>query len=153
MTRLTDEDFLQVIRTTPLVSIDLLLHCEGDVLLGKRSNEPARGFWFVPGGRILKGERLGMAFARICQDELGLKLDFSRARLHGVYEHFYETNNFGDEGLTTHYVVLAYVLTLEEKPDIRADSQHRELAWFARDKVGRIAHVHPYTQAYFMHAS
>jgi len=49
-----------------LVSIDLIIrNARDEVLLGLRSNEPAKGFYFVPGGMIRKGERLGEAFASI----------------------------------------------------------------------------------------
>jgi hypothetical protein len=39
----------------PLVSIDLIIRDNADrVLLGLRNNEPAKGYFFVPGGIILK---------------------------------------------------------------------------------------------------
>ena len=38
--------FRTVIENTPLVSIDLCLVCDGQVLLGKRTNEPLKGEWF-----------------------------------------------------------------------------------------------------------
>ncbi len=53
MTQWLDRDtFKTIIDTTPLVSIDLLLrNAQGQILVGKRVNRPAQGFWFVPGGR------------------------------------------------------------------------------------------------------
>ena len=44
--------FKTVIGNAPLVSIDFCLVCEGQILLGKRNNEPLKGEWFTPGGRI-----------------------------------------------------------------------------------------------------
>ncbi|WP_338062250.1 NUDIX domain-containing protein [Vibrio variabilis] len=68
---LDKETFTTVIESTPLVSIDLLIeNSKGQVLLGLRNNRPAQGFWFVPGGRILKNEKLDDAFMRLCQEEL-----------------------------------------------------------------------------------
>ena len=56
------ETFIEVIRHTPLVSIDLIVtRDDGCVLLGQRLNEPARNYWFVPGGRIYKDEPLAHA--------------------------------------------------------------------------------------------
>ncbi|MDF4907686.1 GDP-mannose mannosyl hydrolase, partial [Vibrio parahaemolyticus] len=47
---LSKQRFSQVIESTPLVSIDLVIEDEsGQVLLGERLNRPAQGFWFVPG--------------------------------------------------------------------------------------------------------
>jgi len=53
--RLGREEFLEVVERAPLVSIDLIVRRgDGLVLLGRRTNEPAKDFWFVPGGRIYK---------------------------------------------------------------------------------------------------
>ena len=64
--------FKTVIENTPLVSIDLCMICNGQILLGKRSNEPLKGIWFTPGGRIHKNETWQHALLRIVEVELGL---------------------------------------------------------------------------------
>ena len=75
---LSTQDFATVVRSTPLVSIDLIVeNAQGEYLLGKRTNRPAQGFWFVPGGRVQKDETLADAFARLTQAELGLSLPIS----------------------------------------------------------------------------
>ena len=52
---LNHDDLAEVIRLAPLVAIDLIIENDyGQVLLGLRTNEPAKGYWFVPGGRIQK---------------------------------------------------------------------------------------------------
>ncbi len=52
---LSREDFATVVRSTPLVSIDLLVeNRRGEYLLGRRNNRPAQGFWFVPGAGFRK---------------------------------------------------------------------------------------------------
>ena len=77
---LDDDTFKTIVDTTPLVSIDLLVrNVDGQILVGKRVNRPAQGFWFVPGGRILKNERLSDAFARLTEAELGIRLDIVSA--------------------------------------------------------------------------
>ena len=66
MSFLSQEVFTTVIDSTPLISIDLVVENEhGELLFGLRNNRPARGFWFVPGGRILKNETLDAAFERL----------------------------------------------------------------------------------------
>src|SRR5437868_255390 len=88
-------DFAQIVRLTPLVSIDLVvLSPEGKVLVGKRKHEPAKDVFFVPGGRITKNESLDAAFVRVAQEELGLAAKRQQARFIGVYEHFYAMNRF-----------------------------------------------------------
>lgn len=48
---ISDEHFLSVVSRTPLISVDLILRSRANkILLGRRNNRPAQGFWFVPGG-------------------------------------------------------------------------------------------------------
>ncbi|TOB15241.1 NUDIX domain-containing protein, partial [Vibrio parahaemolyticus] len=55
--RLDEQTFKLVVASTPLVSIDLIIrNSKRQILLGQRTNRPAQGFWFVPGGRICKDE-------------------------------------------------------------------------------------------------
>jgi hypothetical protein len=68
---LNKDEFVQVVRNAPLVSIDLIIRNPDQcVLVGLRTNEPPRGKWFVPGGVVRKYERLAVAFARIVKAEL-----------------------------------------------------------------------------------
>ena len=70
--KITDKYLLEIIKATPLVSIDLVIrNPTGKVLLGKRINRPAKGYWFVPGGRIIKNETIGHALKRIFKAEVG----------------------------------------------------------------------------------
>ncbi|EEV8692583.1 GDP-mannose mannosyl hydrolase, partial [Escherichia coli] len=42
---LTDEEFINVIKLTPLISIDFIVkNKRNEILLGKRVNSPARGY-------------------------------------------------------------------------------------------------------------
>ena len=111
---LPDETFKSIIQHTPLISIDLIVRNEqGHVLLGKRVNAPAKGYWFVPGGRVRKNETLDDAFVRLVREELGIESGITRAdaKFLGVYEHFYDDNVFDGE-VETHYIVIAYILNL-----------------------------------------
>lgn len=143
-------EWLRLVKHAPLISIDLIIQDEDDrVLLGWRNNEPARGTWFVPGGVIRKGEHLDEAFARIARAELGLHIERRAASLVGAFEHLYDTNFADVDGVSTHYVVLAYAIRLPELPVRPADQQHREL--ICLDPAELLAHpdVHENTKAYF----
>lgn len=143
--------FRNLVRWAPIVSIDLIFtNPAGEALLGFRSNRPARHRWFVPGGRIFKNERIPEAMIRIARRETGLTVNPKAARFDGVYQHFYRDSVFGpSRRLPTHYVVLAYRITLKDTGSIRGDRQHRELAWFAPSKLVRHGSVHENTKAYF----
>lgn len=147
---LNHDDFFEVVRRTPLVSIDLIVwNSQRQVLLGWRKNEPAKGCWFVPGGRVCKEERLADAFCRICRAEMGLFLEITGARFRGVFEHLYMTNFSGKPGVGTHYIVLGYELTLSTVPEILPAVQHDEYRWFDVDDILSLPEVHEYTKAYF----
>ena len=80
MQYLSISDFSHVIKSTPLVSIDLLVYnASREYLIGLRNNSPAKSFFFLPGGRIMKSESLDAAFQRITNDELGVKLFLKNA--------------------------------------------------------------------------
>ena len=65
-----DKEFLHIIDSTPLVSIDLIVkNRNSQVFLGKRNNRPAQHFWFVPGGRIRRNETLDQADEIVIDDQ------------------------------------------------------------------------------------
>jgi len=147
---LTPEDFDSVVRLTPLVAIDLVVSSpEGSILVGRRKNEPAKGFLFAPGGRITKNETLADAFRRITRAELGTEMHIENAQFLGVYEHFYRTNNHEVAGFGTHYVVLGYRLTVNAAELRLPKDQHGEYAWLTETELLRNADVHTNTKAYF----
>lgn len=148
---LSKEVFTTVLDSTPLVSIDLVIQdAEGRVLLGERKNRPAQGYWFVPGGRILKNESLADAFKRLTLAELGEAFSITDATLQGPYDHFYSDSVFGDSP-STHYVAIAYRLSVDELPDL-PDEQHSGYRWFSVEELRTDDRVHKHTKAYFLSA-
>ncbi len=141
------ETFKTVIASTPLISIDLIVrNNEGKVLLGKRLNRPAQGYWFVPGGRILKDESFTSAFNRLIKDELGL--DCAESKFKGIYQHFYD-DNFSEDDFTTHYVVLAYEINIGEDLSSLPLEQHSSYQWFSEDELVNNQQTHIHTKWYF----
>ena len=49
---LDDKFFKTVVDSAPLVSIDILIKKGNKILLGKRINKPAQGYFFSIGGRM-----------------------------------------------------------------------------------------------------
>lgn len=148
---LTPKAFRTVIDATPLVSIDLVVrNLAGEVLLGERLNRPAQGYWFVPGGRILKNESLDDAFRRLTLAELGNLYERQTAQLLGVYEHFYRDSVFAGAGTgpDTHYVVLGYELVLGAQSLTLPREQHGRYRWWKPDEMRASEQVHANTRAY-----
>lgn len=144
--------FSDIVKNTPLVSIDLVVkNADNLVLTGLRINNPAKAFWFMPGGRIFKNQSLDQAFRRITLDELGLELGRGDFGFLGIYEHFYDSN-FTDNGeFGTHYVVLAHEICLGREIVLDPPKvQHKQYQWLAPEVLLSRDDVHPYSKAYFL---
>lgn len=141
------ELFSSIIEQTPLISIDLIVkNRDEQILLGKRVNNPAKDYWFVPGGRIYKDETIEAAFQRITQDEIGERYLISDANFLGVYQHFYDNNVFNDN-FSTHYIVLAFQLPITNRP--LTNNQHTSYQWFTQSELVDHDRVYGYVKDYF----
>ena len=146
---LSKTTFTQIIKNTPLISIDLIIeNSEGKILLGKRVNKPAQNDWFVPGGRIFKDEKLDEAFSRTTTSEIGVALKRVKVEFLGLYEHFYADNAFNDE-FSTHYIVLAHKFQVNEA-EIKLNNQHEAYQWFDIKELLSRDDVNQYTKNYFL---
>jgi colanic acid biosynthesis protein WcaH len=145
-----EDKFACIVRYAPLTCIDLIIRGpDNKVLVGLRTNEPAKNSYFVPGGIIRKNESIELAFARILRVETGCRASLSDARFLGVFQHFYSTNRFGAPTYGTHYVVLTYELQLNYRPEIVLDAQHSASKWMAEADLVSASDVHENTKAYF----
>ncbi|MGA7507542.1 MAG: GDP-mannose mannosyl hydrolase [Erwinia billingiae] len=146
---LNDRDFATVVRSTPLVSIDFIVeNQDGKYLVGYRTNCPAKGFWFVPGGRIRKDETFDEAFIRLTKLELGKEISLDDGLFNGVWQHFYD-DNFDGQPYTTHYIVLSFQLQVDSSALQLSKEQHSDYLWLTSDELLHREDVHSYTRAYF----
>ena len=142
---LDDITFKMIIDSAPLISIDILLKKDGKVLLGKRVNKPAQGYFFSMGGRVNKNEAIANAMARIAKNELNIELKYI-PKFIGVFEHFYDDSIY--KVVSTHYVNLAYEYEVKEVLNLPTE-QHDEYRWFTIDELLQSTQVHKYTKDYF----
>ena len=153
---LSKTDFSKVISNTPLIAIDLCIIKDKKILLGKRINSPAKDFFFVPGGRIQKSERIRNAFERILRDELGFNLRKNQnqfVKTLGIYEHFYDDNFLDNKDFSTHYIVIAYLIPHISLTKIVSKikiPQHSEYIWLdINNKENYSFKIHKNTLEYF----
>ena len=135
------EEWKAIVRNVPISSVDLLVHYQGGLILGFRQNEPVKGEWFVPGGTILKNERLTEAVQRVAREELGCTVEIVDSL--GTYEHFYDVSEFPEID-SKHYLANVFVVEPHDEPVV-ADDQHSEFRVFESSATG----LHPYVQRYF----
>jgi len=142
---LDDATFKTIIDSTPLISIDILLKKDGKVLLGKRINKPAQGYFFSTGGRVYKNETINNAMTRIAKNELNIELK-SIPRFIGVFEHFYDDSIYQD--VSTHYINLAYEVETQETLNLPVE-QHNEYQWLTINELLKSKQVYKYVKDYF----
>jgi len=142
---LDNTTFKTVVDSAPLISIDILARKSNKVLLGKRVNKPAQGYYFSMGGRVNKNETINSAMGRIAKNELNIELT-TTPKFIGVFEHFYDDSIY--ESVSTHYVNLAYEYEAEEVLNLPAE-QHNEYKWFAVGELLESKQVHEYVKDYF----
>lgn len=111
------ELFKQTRASMPLASIDILAVHKGRLLLMKRVNEPGKGVWFVPGGRIRYGETLKEAVLRELEEETGLNPVGFEAK--GSMCHFWSD---------AHYVTSFFRVDVAGDV-VRMDDEHDEYMW------------------------
>ena len=146
---LSSKDFQTVVENAPLFAIDLVVvNDQREVLLGLRSNAPAKGYWFVPGGRVFKNESLENAFKRISKSEIGIERSINHARFIGLYEHFYPDSAVGSN-VSTHYINATHLLRLEpSRLSLPFSDQHQEYRWLAIDELAKDTSVHHFSKVF-----
>lgn len=140
---LSQEDYYFVCSKTHVVSIDIILEYDNKYLLGKRINEPAKGYYFVPGGSVSKNETLFDAMKRISKKELGIELNLSDFEFVMPSQHWYNCN-FLDNSFGTHYLSLSYkkILSDEEFKNLDLRDQHSDFIFLTKEELLNDARVH-----------
>ena len=113
-----DGDWRTIVASVPIVSVDLVIRRDGGVLLGRRTNEPAKGYWFVPGGRVRKGETRREAVRRVASEELGIDVEIVESL--GAFEHQYETADVAGVD-SKHYLANGYVVDIVDGDSVASD--------------------------------
>jgi len=132
MAHIPNADFLICLKNLPIVAVDILLfnNEKNKILLFKRANEPVKGIYFSPGGRINKNETIAEAASRKLLEETGLKIDPNKLIFGGVTEESFDNGIFGK--IDTHYIDIIYGLILNndfQENSIKLDSQHSKYKW------------------------
>ena len=73
-----DEDYARILEVLPILCVDCVILHEGCFLLVRRDNEPAKGEYWFPGGRVYKGEQISAAAVRKAREEVSLACSFTK---------------------------------------------------------------------------
>jgi ADP-ribose pyrophosphatase YjhB (NUDIX family) len=69
---LSPAEFDSIYRRVPRLTVEIVLVVDGGVVLTRRSIEPCRGQWHLPGGTVRFAEPLRDAVVRVARGELGV---------------------------------------------------------------------------------
>lgn len=140
---LPESQYTDFISNMPEACVDVVVQHEGQVLVGKRENEPAKGEWFWPGSRLYKGEALEAAASRVAEEEFGLSVTVEEQL--GANAHFWDTSEQSGE-VARHTVVVVYLATpSDDDPTPVLDGQHAAFRWLDGPDPG----LHEYVERYF----
>lgn len=139
MSGLLPEDlYLEVLRGLPIACVDIAIVSNGHVLLVQRGDPPAKGMWWVPGGRVFKGERMRETARRKALEEVGLHCHV------GPLIHTAETIfSDGPRAIPVHSINSCFLLyPVEDVAQVRVqlDDHHSDWMWVNTIPGG----LHPY---------
>lgn len=126
---ITPEMFQKFLAVLPIATVNVAIIKDDKVLLVKRLNEPAKGYWYTPGGIILKGESLEDSVLRVCKEETGLNVE--SIKLIGVYTEHWREGYFTKNIQTVTACYLAQPLS----GNIKRDWQSSDIQWFPIDEL------------------
>lgn len=119
-----EETYASFLAKMPEVCVEIVLEYEDRVLVAQRTNAPAKGEWFWPGGRLYKGEETTEAAHRVAHDELGIDIEI--IDLLGVFSHFWSTSAVGDRP-SRHTVNIVYqVQPANINFEISLNAEHKD---------------------------
>ncbi len=113
----------------PVVGVGAIILKQGNILLEKRGNEPAKGKWSIPGGVVEIGEHLEDAVLRETLEETGLAGE--NPQLIDVVDQV-QMDSKGT--IAYHYVIIDYSVTVKQG-EPKAASDAEELRWVPVDEV------------------
>jgi mutator protein MutT len=113
----------------PIVGVGVVIICDGKILLEKRKNEPGKGKWSIPGGKIELGENAEQTVIREVKEETGLEVE--KPEHIDVVDNVVRDEN-GD--VKYHFVIIDYFVKLEGGT-MKAMSDAEELKWVTLNEV------------------
>ena len=120
-TWIEDSLYSEITSVIPIACVDLLVVHDGRLLLMLRKNEPGRGLWFAPGGRILRGETLEEAVTRVLRKETGLEA--TRVEQKGTMAHIWPE---------IHTVTTFYRVDVASD-DVKMNDEHSDYTWITEN--------------------
>lgn len=72
MAMIDDDLYRKIIECMPIACVDVCIAHGKSIILVRRKDKPAQNEWWLPGGRVLKGEKMYQTARRKALEEVGL---------------------------------------------------------------------------------
>ncbi|MGH2749712.1 MAG: NUDIX hydrolase [Actinomycetota bacterium] len=112
---------------TPTLGVGAIVVRDGALLMVRRAQEPARGLWSLPGGKVERAEYLSDAVRREVREETGLEV------VVGELAGFFEV--IGEE---SHYVIMDFLATYEGEAEPVAGDDADQVRWVPLSEVASL---------------
>ncbi len=146
--------FKEAVRYFALVSVNILVERRpGEFLYVLRKNAPARGKWWLPGGRVFNGETIADATLHVLKQETGLTGTLV-AVCPTFIEEIWSTADFTEDdwgenydraSKTIHYLSAIAYVKVDPVSEIRLDNQSEQWKWSEKPLDD-----HPFLHRYFI---
>lgn len=123
-------EFMNFLEKMPLACVDLVIAHEGKILLIKRTQNPAKGEWWTPGGRIFKNEKAEDAAKRKALEETGLKVKIVKPL--GFFQYFSNTGYFREVESGAHCITCAFLVEPEGEVKVNLDETSGSFKWIIK---------------------
>ncbi len=126
----------RILYSIPIACVDIAIIRDNEVLLVKRKDAPAKDQWWVPGGRVLKGEMMRDTAKRKAFEEVGMEVTV------GPIIHTAETIfEDGPNGIPVHSINSCFILFPKDNI-IKLDSHSLDFKWVKNIDPN----LHPYVK-------
>tara|TARA_B100001750_G_C15207416_1_gene446559 strand:- start:65 stop:490 length:426 start_codon:yes stop_codon:yes gene_type:complete len=121
MKRVSDRDYEKFRKYFTFSCVDLLIFDEDAILLTKRTINPFKGYWHLPGTIIRRNEKREDAVRRAAKEELGIEVIIKEEL--GIYESIVSFR---------HDISNAFIVKFRNRKNIKTDFQSREYMFFKK---------------------
>lgn len=111
----------------PQIAIGAIVIHDRALLMVQRANDPGKGLWSLPGGRVEQGEYLADALRREVREETGLEVEIGE--LAGILE---------VPGKDLHYVILDFHATVDSSIEPTPGTDASDVRWVPLDQVATL---------------
>jgi 8-oxo-dGTP diphosphatase len=110
--------------SNPTLGVGAIVVRDEALLMVRRAQEPARGLWSVPGGKVERAEYLADAVRREVREETGLEIEV------GDVAGFFEVIGEDD-----HYVIMDFLATYEGDDSPQPGDDVDRVRWVPLEEI------------------